>query len=321
MAGNSTKEIKRRQRSIGNTQKVTRAMEMVSAAKMRKSQLRALAARPYAQHVVTILERLASVREDEKEAVREAIRTNPFFAEQEGTTTLFVLIASDKGLIGGLNASLIAHAKREIEKARQEGQEVEAIAIGIKSASALRKLGVPIVAEFSGVGDYAEHEEVAHITEAIIRRYQADHVTHVIALYAEFLSTLKQQPAARQILPASPAQLEEIIEEAVPQRGRWSEKHIQEEGNGAGTSYLFEPDPSQLLSQLIPYLISITSYHIILEANASEHSARMMAMRNASTNAERLLEELTLSYNKARQAAITREISEVSSGAEALNKP
>jgi len=320
MAGNSTKEIKRRQRSIGNTQKVTRAMEMVSAAKMRKSQLRALAARPYAQHVVKILERLANVREDEKEAVKEAIRMNQFFAEQEGTTTLFVLIASDKGLIGGLNASLIAHAKREIGEEREAGQEVEAIAIGTKSAAALRKLDIPVVAEFSGVGDYVEYEEIAHITQAIIERYKADHVTRVIALYAEFLSTLKQQPASRQILPASATQLEAIIEEAVPDRGRWSNGHNDEELNGNGVSYIFEPDPSQLLDALVPYLISITSYHIILEANASEHSARMIAMRNASTNAERLLEELTLSYNKARQAAITREISEVSSGAEALQK-
>lgn len=319
MAGNSTKEIKRRQRSIGNTQKVTAAMEMVSAAKMRKSQLRALAARPYAQHVVAILERLASVRDDEKEAVKEAIRTNPYFASQEGDTVLLVLIASDKGLIGGLNASLIAHAKREIARIREAGFNVEAIAVGAKSAAALRKMGITVVKEFVGVGDSVELGEITPVTEAIMEHYRADHITRVVALYAEFLSTLKQQPAMRQILPASPAQIESLIEEAIPTEGRWSGARGKQERTRS-TSYLFEPSPAQLLDELVPTLISITSYHIILEANASEHSARMIAMRNASTNAERLLEELTLSYNKARQAAITREISEVSSGAEALNK-
>ncbi|MEX0916497.1 MAG: ATP synthase F1 subunit gamma [Candidatus Spechtbacterales bacterium] len=318
MAANSTKEIKRRQRSIGNTQKVTRAMEMVSAAKMRKSQLRALAARPYAQHVVTILERLAAVRDDEKEAVKEALRTNPYFASQKGTTTLLVLIASDKGLIGGLNASLIAHAKREIARIREMGQEVEAIAVGAKSATALRKLGVTVVEEFVGVGDYVDLAEITPVTEAIMEHYRADHITRVVALYAEFLSTLKQQPATRQILPASPSQLEGLIEEAIPEEGRFSGTRYASREETQNVSYIFEPSPAQLLDELVPYLISITSYHIILEANASEHSARMIAMRNASTNAERLLEELTLSYNKARQAAITREISEVSSGAEAL---
>lgn len=320
MAANSTKEIKRRQRSIGNTQKVTRAMEMVSAAKMRKSQLRALAARPYAEHVLTILRRLGNVEEGEKRAVREAIRTNPFFAPRDTDKTLLVFVASDKGLIGGLNANLISATKRFLAAETAAGRSVEAMAVGVKAHAALTKLNVPVIADFSGVGDYVEPGQIEPITASIVRAYEEDpSIGRVVALFAEFHSTLKQSPATRQILPISAARLEADIEAAVPESGRFSEAHpVTSDEEENPISYVFEPDVATLLAELVPSLISIASYHLILEANASEHSARMIAMRNASSNAERLLDALTLSYNKARQAAITREISEVSSGAEAL---
>lgn len=307
----STKEINRRRQSISNTQKVTKAMEMVSAVKMRKSQMTAIAARPYAYHCITMLERLAHLHQEDEESVREVMKKNIFFKQRKTNTTLLVLIAPDKGLVGGLNTSLFAHAQKEIKSLERDEKNIQAIAIGVKAEQFLQNANIPILESFANIANYETPEQITPLTESIIERYQYEVIKEVAVVYTEFFSTLKQKPSTRYILPITIEQIEGVVESARPVEGRFSGEKT-EPIKDTSPEYLFDPDVETLLHELAPFLVSVLTYHIILDANASEHSARMLAMRNASTNAEQILEELTLSYNKARQNAITQEIAEVS---------
>ncbi|MEX2008309.1 MAG: ATP synthase F1 subunit gamma [Candidatus Spechtbacterales bacterium] len=321
MLKNSPKDIKRRARSIANTQKITSAMEMVAASKMRRSQLRALAARPYAQAALNILGNLSRQDGDYDEHIRRALARNVFFkGRPNAQRALVVVITSDKGLIGGLNTSVLNEASRVVKEYQQRGFTVEVMAVGTKTKRFFEKAGIFLPDIFEGVGDLATAQEIDPIAAAIYEYFKKEPVAEVTAIYTEFVSTLKQRPARRTLLPISETLLREIIAAAQPEEGRYAGEGYaaQEEALPAPFSYTFEPSGEKLLAALVPVLFHTYVYHIILESNASEHSARMMAMRNASTNAERLLDELTLSYNKARQSAITQEINEVSSGAAAL---
>ena len=308
----STKEINRRRHSISNTQKVTKAMEMVSAVKMRKSQMTAIAARPYAYHCITMLERLAHLHREDEESIRYVMKENMFFKQRKTNTTLLVLITPDKGLVGGLNTSLLTHAQKEIEQLQQSGKNIQAIAIGTKAEQFLHNADIPILETFSNIANYETPEQITPLTESIIEHYKKEVVREVSVVYTEFFSTLKQKPSTRYILPITIEQVEGVVESARPIEGRFSGEKTEPIKEGEMPEYLFDPDIETLLSELAPFLVSVLAYHIILDANASEHSARMLAMRNASTNAEQILEELTLSYNKARQNSITQEIAEVS---------
>lgn len=310
---NSTKEIKRRQRSIGNTQKITKAMEMVSAVKMRKSQMNAIAARPFAFHTITMLERLAHLHDADEESIIDLMRKNIYFIERSGGgDDLLVLITPDKGLVGGLNTNLFSYAQSEIEKIRSQGRQIKAISVGSKAAQFLETMKIPILKTFTNIGEYENIEQIDPITDYILEVYTREIFSEVSVIYMEFFSTLKQKPITRSLLPITIGQVEEIIESARPVEGKFSAE-LTEPIRDTSPSYIFDLEVGELLEQVAPFLVSMLNYHIILDANASEHSARMMAMRNASTNAEQILEELTLSYNKARQNTITQEISELSS--------
>ncbi len=317
MAGNSTKDIKRHQKSIGNTQKITKAMEIVSAVKMRKSQLNAIASRPYAQHSLKILQEIALINKEEKEDLPE-LRRNIFFNKKSGNTTILIIISPDKGLVGGLNSNLLSYTKKIVDKIQSNNQIIKGISVGEKSSSIFSKLNIEIIKKFKNQ-NLTTQEEISELVNFLIKSYKSPDIKQIKAIYTEFFSTIKQSPTHKEILPINIQKIQSTIDDIKPTQGKWSQDTMQHNTNNIKPQdYIFEPNIKTIIKEITPFLINIILYNIILEATASEHSSRMIAMRNASQNAEKILEELTLSYNKARQKAITQEIAEVSSGAEAL---
>jgi len=306
----NTRDIKRRQRSVKNTGQVTKAMQMVAASKMRKSQLVTLQSRPYAEKAISVLTHIKQRQPD----IQNIFLNGPSLKRSEEVKplqTLALIVTSDKGLCGGLNSSVLKECANI--------SEAELILVGTKSKSHFEKLGLPILEVFKGAGDYVELEQVKPIAAFIREKYKTGDYSKVIAVYTEFISTLKQKVTRRQILPITPYDpLPSTAAEGLPLRKGENNSPPYEGGAWGGSEYIFEPSPEALLDTLIPFLLDIHIYHIILESNASEHSARMVAMKNATDNAERMLGELTLSYNKARQSGITREITEITAGVEAL---
>jgi len=289
----STRDIKRRQKSVSNTKQVTKAMEMVAASKMRKSQLIATQSRPYSEKAVSVLGHIKAGTPDIKNLFLDG---NP-----ESKKLLAIVVTSDKGLCGGLNSAVIRESTKVFEQYKNDGYEIELLLVGTKSKPHFERMGLTIHETFRGVGDYVTPEEIKPISQFLQEKYKTAKFNKVIAIYTEFISTLKQKVESRQILP--------IADES---------RVVNQESSTGAKEYIFEPSPQTVLENLIPFLIDIYIYHIILESNASEHSARMVAMKNASDSAENILDELTLSYNKARQSAITNEITEITAGVEAL---
>lgn len=287
----STRDIKRRQKSVKNTKQVTRAMQMVAASKMRKSQLVALQSRPYAQKAIDILAHIKQRKPDLK---------NMYLDGVESKKILALVVTSDKGLCGGLNSAIIRESQKFFNECKKDGSDIELALVGVNSKSYFERMKLPILDVRKGAGDYIELDQVKPIAEFIQAKYKTGAYAKVVAVYTNFISTLKQKVARRQILPITTVS------------DSW---HGETHG---GQEYIFEPNAETVVDTLIPFLLDIYIYHIILESNASEHSARMVAMKNATDSAENILSELTLSYNKARQAAITREITEITAGVEAL---
>jgi len=289
----STRDIKRRQKSVSNTKQVTKAMEMVAASKMRKSQLVATQSRPYSEKAVSALGHIKAGAPDIKNLFLDG--------NHDSKKLLAIVVTSDKGLCGGLNSAVIRESSKLFEQYKREGYEIELMLVGAKSKPYFERMGLAIYETFRGVGDYVTLEEIKPISQLLQEKYKTAKFNKVIAVYTEFISTLKQKVTQRQILP--------INEDAAPKLSGSDPQKLE---------YIFEPDAETVLHTLVPFLIDIYIYHIILESNASEHSARMVAMKNASDSAENILDELTLSYNKARQSAITNEITEITAGVEAL---
>lgn len=286
-------------------------MEMVSAVKMRKSQVTALSARPFAYHIITLLERLAQLHETGGGSAKRAMENNLFFRNRRKGITILVLIAPDKGLVGGLNTALFSHTQQEIQNLKKRNREIQAIAIGNKAAQFLENADIPILAFFTHNARYDDVSQIQPVVDSIIEHYRDIAFREVAVLYTEFFSTLRQKPSTRYILPITIEQIEKTVESVRPQEGRFSGE-LTEPIKDKPPEYIFEPSPHSLLTEIAPFLVLILMYHITLDANASEHSARMLAMRNASTNAEQILEDLTRSYNKVRQSSITQEIAEIS---------
>ena len=325
----STRDIKRRQKSVKNTGQVTRAMQMVAASKMRKAQLVALQSRPYAEKALSIL---AGIKQRQPD-IRNIYLDELTGSDPVSSQLLAIVITSDKGLCGGLNSAVIRESEKIFEQYKKNEYNIELVLVGAKSKSYFERMKLPILETFKSVGDYIELEQVKPISRFIQEKYVrgGSHINKVLAIYTEFQSTLKQKVSRRQILPISEDLFKDLILDITPVSGQWSvvsgpayaspspkTTELHSEDSAGKQEYIFEPSPQVVLDNLIPFLIDIYIYHIILESNASEHSARMVAMKNASDNAKKILGELTLSYNKARQAAITREISEITAGVEAL---
>lgn len=277
------RDLKRRIRSIKNTQQITKAMKMVAAAKLRKIQDKVIAGRPYGDKIQEVVGRLLASGEG---------GDLPLAQEREVNKVGYCLITADRGLAGSYNANLIRLAQEHMEK---ESRPYALIAVGRKGRDFFQRRGIEVLAEYTGVEDVPDFAFARRLARDLERLFLEGAVDEIHLIYSRFYSALRQVPQAVKLLPLSPPQ--EISQ--VPE-------------------YLYEPERKSLLAGLLPRYIEIQIYRALLEAKASEHGARMTAMDNATENAAEMIEKLTLSFNRARQAAITKEIIEVVAGAEAL---
>lgn len=293
----STRIIKRQIQSTKNIAKITKAMQMVSAAKMRKSQTAALIARPYAEAALKLLGNVSNSLEAQKDY--------PLTHKREVKKLCLVVITSDKGLCGGLNSSVLKEANRII--AENQDKEICLVAIGKKAEKFFRGKQ-NIVAIFDGIGDTVELMETLPISRLLMKDFLAGDYDKVVAVYTNFVSTLKQTVETRALLPVSQKSIKKTIDElGEDEIGRT--KKMKDT-----TEYIFEPSPEEVLKKLLPNLVETQVFHIVLESNASEHSARMVAMKNSTDSARDLLEDLQLYYNSARQGKITQEMTEIAAG-------
>jgi F-type H+-transporting ATPase subunit gamma len=313
----SPQNIKKRLKSVNNIGQITKAMELVSATKMRKSQQIALDSRPYA---FSALDFLATISALENQKLPEL-----FEVRKNIKKVLFVLVASDKGLAGAFNSSVFRKFEAHLKAEREEWKKEEHLylAVGEKAFAYLSKRGLKVIKKFVHAGDHTTPEQVQPITDFIVNGYLNKDFDRVIVVSTHFRSALKQEPHVRRVLPIDFDHIADTIKEIIPERGKFAdlikEHHISFVPNKAELKeYTIEPKPEKVLEKLAEHLFFMQVYHLIIEANASEHSARRMAMKTASDNASELGEELNLQYNKSRQSRITTEISEISAGAEAL---
>jgi F-type H+-transporting ATPase subunit gamma len=284
----STREIRRRIRSVGNMQQITRAMEMVSAAKMRKAQQRVTASRPYSEQLRQIMSDLATQQPDP-----EQLAQFPLLQKRPVQNVELIVVTPDRGLTGALNTNILRRGSRFI--LTEAGAPVQVIAVGKKARDYFVRTRQNVIAEFTGIGDNTTLDEVRPIADIAIDDFASGKVDAVYVVYSRFINTLVQRPEVMRILPVEPPEAQEGY-----------------------SDYIFEPTPEDVLNNLLPRYVEVQLYQAILEGTASEHSARMVAMRSASDNAKEIQQELTLSYNKARQAQITREVSEIAAGANAM---
>ncbi len=307
----SLQNLKRRLKGAQNIGTITKAMELVEVTKMRKSQEYALNSRPYSYTALGILGILSM---QVYSPLPKLLRGRPV------RKTAFMLIASDKGLAGSFNSAVIrkfesfirAHAIDVYEK------KYSFIAVGQKARAYCERRNLALAQSFRHMGDASKMEEVEPIADFLIKGYLREDFDEVILFSTGFVSALRQDPIMRQLFPVTFAKIKESIEETVPRAGRYSHYiDIESLAGRQNGDYLIEPSANEVMEELAPKLLKIQLYHLILEANASEHSARRVAMKNASENAEDLSEKLNVVYNKSRQAAITNAIIEVTSGAEA----
>lgn len=300
----SLQNIKSRLRAVKNIGQITRAMEMVAATKMRKSQEIALRSRPFSYKALELLEKLS----------RFAPLQTKLTREREVKTALLVLIASDRGLAGPFNAQVFRAAEKFLA-----ANNVFA-AVGKKAEKFILKKGLPLAGSFHGFGDFIEPEEIAPLYSFIISGFEKGSFDRVTTISTHFRTALKQETLSRQILPLNFKKIRETVREIVPEYGRYAElsQETSNKKQDASIDYLFEPSAKEVLEQLLPHLLKMQIYHLVLEANASEHSARRAAMKAASDSAQELFESFTLQYNKARQEGITKELVEITSTQSAL---
>lgn len=289
MAGAGIKVINKRIKSVKSTQQITKAMKMVSAAKLRRSQDRLMAARPYATKLQDLLQRLAGT----------GAADHPLFEVRDVKARLYVVITSDKGLCGAYNMNVMRAAQKDMDAAREAGVRVEVLAVGRKARDHFRKRGYDVIASHEDFGGQASDDKARKVNDAVAHRFVSGEVDEVVLCYAEFVSTMTQRPKLAVALPISPP-------EAADDEG------------GPALDYIWEPDKGAIYAALLPQYLRNRLYLALCEAYASEHGARMTSMSAATTNAGEMIEALTLQRNRERQAAITQEISEIVGGAAAL---
>lgn len=283
----SERELRRRIRTVRNIQQVTRAMQTISASKMRRAQGAVLASRPYEEKLRTILNDVAPYADPE---------AHPLLTRREVRRALIITITTDRGLVGALNINLVRAVLRHAESLPAASY----VAVGRKAVGQLRRLRQPVVAEFTRIGDRPTTADTNIVARVAIDEFLAANVDEVYLAFTRFVSTIRQVPTIRRILPLVPE--EEDLDELAP------------------VQYIFEPDAETVLEAVLPRLVDLAVYQAVLENIASEHSARMIAMRNATDAATDLIDSFTLAANKARQWRITKEMLEIASGAEALAK-
>lgn len=300
----STRVIRRRIKSVTNTRKITKAMELVAAAKMRRAVASVLATRPYAEAAWRAVRELAKVTDP---------TLHPLLAVRSSAKrVLLVVFTSDRGLCGGFNAQML---KETAAFLRRGGQDVDIVAVGKKGQGALARTRARVVAAFAELTNNPRVTDIRAIADLAISDFTGGVYDAVHLAFTDYRSALTQRPAIRQLLPIVRIEgLGDVKDAAAPDGGGWAPPGA----TTAGYEYEFEPSPAQVLDMMLPRLVETQIYQALLESSASEHSARMMAMRSASDAASDMIDGLTLTYNQARQAGITREIAEISSGKAAL---
>lgn len=316
----STQQIQNHLKSVKNIGQITKAMELVAATKMRKSQEAALASRPYSFAAFDLLAVLSQLEANKF--------SSPFLEKRLVKNTLFVLVTSDKGLAGAFNSSVIRNfesyaATNKIDLAAETNLF---FAVGKKAAAYLNKKNVNLIDKAERIGDFIALEQVRPLIEKITQGYLAGDWDRVIIFSTHFQNAFKQVVIPQDILPVSFDNLKKIANDLIPISGRYAElikeKRVSffNQKVNPNQVYLIEPSPQAVFENLVPHLLTMHLYHLILEANASEHAARRTVMKSASDNADQLVEGLTLYYNKIRQARITTEIVEIIASTESLNE-
>ncbi|BAW81196.1 F0F1 ATP synthase subunit gamma [Candidatus Nitrosoglobus terrae] len=285
----SGKEIRGKIASVKNTQKITRAMEMVAASKMRKAQDRMRSSRPYAGKIRNVIHHLAQAHPEYR---------HPYLAGRELKKVGFIITSSDRGLCGGLNTNLFRTLLRSMREWDEKGVPIELCTIGQKASTFFRRFGGQIVAQATHLGDSPRVEDLIGTIKVMLNSYQDENIDRLYLAFNEFVNTMTQRPIIEQLLPINTIEIDEKL------------KHYWD--------YLYEPEANQILDQLLARYIESLVYQGVVENIACEQAARMVAMKAASDNAGSLIGDLQLAYNKARQAAITQELSEIVSGAAAL---
>ena len=300
------KEIKNKIRSVNKTRKVTKAMEAVSAVKMRKSQERALAGRPYAKAALTILRNLSGSL--------DAVNHPLVIPRETENKIAMVVITSDKGLAGALNSSVLKEAHKVMKEHSYSKDQMKIITIGKKGYEHFSNRGFDMFANYPSPDENGTLDSVQGLANEIVSAYLDGTYDKCWVVYTNFKSTFEQEAVGRRMLPVALDAVEEVIQGITPEKGMHADVR---NGNGNGEKvYTLEPNAEAILSTLIPSLISIEIYHGLLESAASEYSARRLAMKNASAKASEISRDLNLKFNKARQAIITREVSEIVGGME-----
>ncbi len=303
----SLKDIKNKIQGIDKTYKVTRAMEAVSAVKMRKSQERALTGRSYAIAALSILHRVVGSRD---------LLYHPLLDNRDVNKIGLIVITSDKGLAGSLNSAVLRKTEEYIKNSGIKKEMFGIITLGRKGYDYFSKRGYVVLDDVKNIEDKVTKEEFSALTKDVVNLFTDHSYDRFLISYSHFKSTFEQKAVVRQVLPLSVKEIEKTVKEITPREGKYSEM------NSVGNThelYTVEPDHETVLNSVLPYLLQVKLYHSLLEAKASEHSARMVAMKNASDKARDLSKELTISFNKARQAQITREVSEIVGGIEAMS--
>ncbi len=284
------KEIRGKIKSVENTRKITKAMEMVASSKMRKAQERMRAARPYSNKIRTIAANLAQANPDYSHA---------FMESNDAKATGFIVVTTDKGLCGGLNTNLLRAVTAKLKELQTAGHGAQAVAIGNKGLGFLNRVGVKVVSHATHLGDKPHLNKLIGPVKVLLDAYTEGKFNVVYLCYTKFINTMRQEPVLEQLLPLPAA-------------------HLQADKGQPGWDYLYEPDAQTVIDDLLVRYVEALVYQAVAENMASEQSARMVAMKAATDNAGSVIDELKLVYNKTRQAAITKELSEIVAGAAAV---
>jgi F-type H+-transporting ATPase subunit gamma len=289
------KEIRGKIKSVENTKKITKAMEMVAASKMRKAQDRMRAARPYAEKIRNLAANLSQATPEYQ---------HPFMVKHDGVKTAgFIVVTTDKGLCGGLNTNVLRALTLKLKELEAAGHKAQAVAIGNKGFGFLNRIGATVVSHVTHLGDKPHLEKLIGPVKVLLDAYAEGKLSAVYICYTRFINTMKQEPVVQQLLPLS---AETMVAEAAQSSGNHS------------WDYLYEPDAPSVINELLVRYTEALVYQAVAENMASEQSARMVAMKSATDNAGSVIGELKLVYNKTRQAAITKELSEIVAGAAAV---
>jgi len=288
------KEIRNKIKSVENTRKITKAMEMVAASKMRKAQDRMRSARPYAEKVRNIAAHLGAANPE---------YVHPFMKSNDVKKTGLIVVTTDKGLCGGMNTNVLRAVTAKLRELQGEGVQTETVAIGNKGLGFLTRVGAKVVSQATQLGDTPHLEKLIGPVKVLLDQYEKGELNAVYIAYTRFINTMKQESVIEQLLPLSAEQMQQ---------------ETRDSGKQHSWDYLYEPDAQSVIDDLLVRYVEALAYQAVAENMASEQSARMVAMKAATDNAGNVINELKLVYNKTRQAAITKELSEIVAGAAAV---